>query len=137
MLKNPSRHHELVDPLLRGDYPRGDLNQAVAVAAMCLQEEASVRPYMSDTVVALGFLAEVPSGYKEKINTVPQNKQDKDPSFTGSTKQDQRSFDRQRAVTEAIEWGATRQKQKAQIQEKTSHLQGIVAPTEPTGCKNQ
>ncbi|XP_006653996.1 probable serine/threonine-protein kinase PBL25 [Oryza brachyantha] len=122
MLKD-RRYHELVDPLLRGDYPKGDLDQAVAVASMCLQDEPSVRPYMSDTVAALGFLAEVPTGYQEKINTVPQNKQDKDPSVTGNTKQEKTAFDRQRAVAEAIEWGAMRQKQKAQVQEKKNHLQ--------------
>lgn len=33
------------------------LNQAVGVAAMCLQEEASVRPLIADVVMALSFLA--------------------------------------------------------------------------------
>ncbi|KAL5230323.1 hypothetical protein ABZP36_029099 [Zizania latifolia] len=74
MLKDRRRYHELVDPLLRGNYPKRDLNQAVGIAAMCLQEEALVRPYMSDAVVTLGFLKEVPEGYDEKISIVPQNK---------------------------------------------------------------
>jgi len=56
MLKDRKRYSELVDPLLRGEYPERDLGQAVGVAAMCLQEEASVRPYMSDAVVALDSL---------------------------------------------------------------------------------
>lgn len=33
-----------------------DLNQVVAVAAMCLQEEPTVRPFMSDVVTLLSFL---------------------------------------------------------------------------------
>lgn len=33
------------------------LNQAVGVAAMCLQEESSVRPLFGDVVAALSFLA--------------------------------------------------------------------------------
>lgn len=33
------------------------MNQAVAIAAMCLQEEASVRPLIADIAPALGFLA--------------------------------------------------------------------------------
>lgn len=33
---------------------------------MCLQEEASIPPYMNDVVVPLGFLAEVPAGCEEK-----------------------------------------------------------------------
>ncbi|KAL5230022.1 hypothetical protein ABZP36_028798 [Zizania latifolia] len=127
MLKD-RRYHELVDPLLRGDYPERDLNQVVGVAAMCLQEEASLRPYMSDAVVALGFLAEVPAGYEGKISIAPQNKQAEDPSVTGRSKQDQRKIDRQRAVAEAIEWGAMRQKQRAQIQEKKAQSQGIIGP---------
>ncbi|THU68298.1 hypothetical protein C4D60_Mb08t02430 [Musa balbisiana] len=38
------------------DYPAKGLSQAVAVAAICLQEEASVRPLMADVVKALSFL---------------------------------------------------------------------------------
>lgn len=33
------------------------LYQALAIAAMCLQEEASTRPLMSDVVTALEFLS--------------------------------------------------------------------------------
>uniref|UniRef100_A0ACD5W7A9 Uncharacterized protein n=1 Tax=Avena sativa TaxID=4498 RepID=A0ACD5W7A9_AVESA len=124
------RYHELVDPLLRGEYPEKDLSQAVGVAAMCLQEEDTVRPYMSDAVVALGFLAEVPAGCEEKPSTVPQKKEAEDPSLTNSTKQDESTFDRQRVVAEAIEWGAMRQKQKAQTQGKATDSGCIIAPTE-------
>ncbi|RZS28089.1 hypothetical protein BHM03_00061645 [Ensete ventricosum] len=60
MFRDQKRFHELLDPLLRGDgYPaKGGLSQAVAVAAMCLQEEASVRPLMADVVITLSFLTE-------------------------------------------------------------------------------
>ncbi|KAE8709351.1 Serine/threonine-protein kinase [Hibiscus syriacus] len=51
----------LADPLLKGDYPCKGLHQAIAVAAMCLQEEANVRPQMSDVVTALSFLGTGPS----------------------------------------------------------------------------
>lgn len=56
MFRDQKRYPELVDPLLQGDYPGKGLSQAVAVAAMCLQEEASVRPLMADVVKALSFL---------------------------------------------------------------------------------
>lgn len=125
MLRDRKRCHELVDPLLRGDYPEKDLGQAVGVAAMCLQEEASVRPYMSDAVVALGFLAEVPAGYEKNPRTVPQKKQVEDPSLTSTiTKQDKSTYDRQKAVAEAIEWGSLRQKQKAKSQGIVSQPKG-------------
>ncbi|XP_071682708.1 probable serine/threonine-protein kinase PBL25 [Lolium perenne] len=130
MIRDRRRYHELVDPLLRGEYPEKDLSQAVGVAAMCLQEEDTVRPYMSDAVVALGFLAEVPAGCEEKPSAVLQKKQVEDPSLTNSTKQDESTFDRQRVVAEAIEWGAMRQKQKAQNQGKATDSQCIIEPTE-------
>ncbi|RLN30907.1 serine/threonine-protein kinase CDL1-like [Panicum miliaceum] len=126
MLRDRKRYCELVDPLLRGEYPERDLGQAVGVAAMCLQEEASVRPYMSDAVVALGFLAEVPAGYKYKSGPIPQMKQVEDPSSTSSSKQDKSAYDRKKAVAEAIEWGSLRQKQKAQSPEKKAYSQGII-----------
>ncbi|XP_058092556.1 probable serine/threonine-protein kinase PBL25 [Magnolia sinica] len=55
--KDPKRFPELADPLLQGKFPVRGLNQAVAVAAMCLQEEAAVRPLIVDAVTALSFLA--------------------------------------------------------------------------------
>ncbi|RLM61515.1 hypothetical protein C2845_PM14G10430 [Panicum miliaceum] len=58
MLRDGKRYRELADPLLRGDFPERDLKQAVAVAAMCLQDEASARPLMSDTAITLEYLAE-------------------------------------------------------------------------------
>ncbi|XP_050208345.1 probable serine/threonine-protein kinase PBL25 [Mercurialis annua] len=58
VFKDPKRFPELADPLMNGNFPVRGLNQAVAVAAMCLHEEASVRPWMSDVVSALSFLGE-------------------------------------------------------------------------------
>lgn len=46
----------MADPKLKY-YPDKDLNQVVAIAAMCLQEEAAARPLMSDVVTALSFLS--------------------------------------------------------------------------------
>ncbi|GJM88814.1 hypothetical protein PR202_ga05380 [Eleusine coracana subsp. coracana] len=39
MFKDQKRYHELVDPLIKKEYPAKALNQVVAMAAMCLQEE--------------------------------------------------------------------------------------------------
>ena len=47
----------MADPLLEGKYPIKGLYQALAVAAMCLQEEAATRPLISDVVTALEFLS--------------------------------------------------------------------------------
>ncbi|CAO2196049.1 unnamed protein product [Urochloa humidicola] len=58
MLRDSKRYRELADPRLGAKFPERDLKQAVAVAAMCLQEEASARPLMSDAAVTLEYLAE-------------------------------------------------------------------------------
>ena len=47
----------MADPLLEENYPVKGLYQALAVAAMCLQEEADTRPLIGDVVTALEFLA--------------------------------------------------------------------------------
>lgn len=47
----------MVDPLLQGQFPLRCLHQAIAVIAMCLQEQPKFRPLISDIVVALEYLA--------------------------------------------------------------------------------
>lgn len=47
----------MADPLLQGRYPVRGLYQALAVAAMCLQEQAATRPLIGDVVTALTYLA--------------------------------------------------------------------------------
>ncbi|XP_051206110.1 probable serine/threonine-protein kinase PBL23 [Lolium perenne] len=60
MFKDQKRYHELVDPLVKREYPAKALNQVVAMASMCLQEEDCVRPMMGDVVMTLGFLTMLP-----------------------------------------------------------------------------
>jgi len=57
IFREPNRFPELADPLLQGEFPEKSLNQAVAIAAMCLQEEPIVRPLISDVVTALSFMS--------------------------------------------------------------------------------
>ncbi|CAI9292584.1 unnamed protein product [Lactuca saligna] len=64
LFKDQSKHPMVADPLLNGDYPIKCLHQAIAIAAMCLQEEPNTRPYMSDVVVALDYLAMVQDDHK-------------------------------------------------------------------------
>jgi len=60
MFKDQKRYHELVDPVIKREYPSKALNQIVAMASMCLQEEDCVRPMMGDVVMTLGFLVDLP-----------------------------------------------------------------------------
>ncbi|KAJ8558461.1 hypothetical protein K7X08_005227 [Anisodus acutangulus] len=53
IFRNPKRFRVMADPVLKNRFPERSLNQAVGVAAMCLQEEPSVRPLISDAVAAL------------------------------------------------------------------------------------
>lgn len=57
LFKDRRKFTLMADPLLEGTYPIKGLYQALAVAAMCLQEEASTRPLISDVVTALEYLA--------------------------------------------------------------------------------
>lgn len=49
---------KMADPLLEKKFPLKGLYQALAISSMCLQEEASSRPLISDVVTALAFLAD-------------------------------------------------------------------------------
>lgn len=57
MFKDRRKFVLMADPSLEGKYPLKGLHQALAIAAMCLQEEAEIRPLMSDVVTALEYLA--------------------------------------------------------------------------------
>ncbi|XP_042469816.1 serine/threonine-protein kinase PBS1-like [Zingiber officinale] len=47
----------LADPRLQGRFPMRGLYQALAVASMCIQEQAASRPLIADVVTALSYLA--------------------------------------------------------------------------------
>ncbi|GER56275.1 protein kinase superfamily protein, partial [Striga asiatica] len=57
LFKDRNKFTIMADPLLEGKYPVKGLYQALAVAAMCLQEEAGTRPLIGDVVTALEYLA--------------------------------------------------------------------------------
>ncbi|KAJ0014867.1 hypothetical protein Pint_21419 [Pistacia integerrima] len=58
IFKDPKRFPDMADPHLKKQFPERSLNQAVAIAAMCLQDEPSTRPLISDVVTTLSFLSE-------------------------------------------------------------------------------
>ncbi|KAL4642831.1 serine/threonine-protein kinase PBL27 [Castanea sativa] len=57
LFKDRRKFPKMADPLLKGRYPMRGLYQALAVAAMCLQEQAATRPLIGDVVTALTYLA--------------------------------------------------------------------------------
>lgn len=58
----------MVDPALEGQYPVRGLYQALAIAAMSIQEQPSMRPLIADIVKALKYLAS--QTYDPKIHHV-------------------------------------------------------------------
>ncbi|KAJ4795941.1 Kinase superfamily protein [Rhynchospora pubera] len=56
MLTDQARYPDLIDPLIKNDYPPKGLKHAVAIAAICLQEIASNRPEMCLVAMALEHL---------------------------------------------------------------------------------
>uniref|UniRef100_A0A0D9WFT6 non-specific serine/threonine protein kinase n=1 Tax=Leersia perrieri TaxID=77586 RepID=A0A0D9WFT6_9ORYZ len=57
LFKDRRKFPKMADPLLEGRFPMRGLYQALAVAAMCLQEQAATRPFIGDVVTALSYLA--------------------------------------------------------------------------------
>ncbi|XP_073053231.1 probable serine/threonine-protein kinase PBL21 [Primulina eburnea] len=56
-LKDRTKFSQMVDPLLEGRFSTRSLQHAIAITSMCLQEQASFRPLISDIVMALEYLA--------------------------------------------------------------------------------
>ncbi|CAL9230529.1 unnamed protein product [Arabidopsis halleri] len=57
IFRDPKRYPDMADPLMRKNFSERGLNQAVAITSMCLQEEPTARPLISDVMVALSFLS--------------------------------------------------------------------------------
>lgn len=57
LFKDRRKFSQMADPALHGQYPMRGLYQALAVAAMCVQEEPTMRPAIADVVTALTYLA--------------------------------------------------------------------------------
>lgn len=57
LFKDRRKFSQMADPLLRGQYPDRGLYQALAIAAMCVQDQPTMRPLIADVVTALSYLA--------------------------------------------------------------------------------
>ncbi|PNT74525.1 probable serine/threonine-protein kinase PBL7 isoform X3 [Brachypodium distachyon] len=57
LFKDRRKFPQMADPALKGQYPSRGLYQALAVAAMCVQEQPTMRPVIGDVVTALSYLA--------------------------------------------------------------------------------
>nr|GMD67155.1 serine/threonine-protein kinase CDL1-like [Ipomoea batatas] len=57
LFKDRKKFSVMADPALQGHYPVRGLYQALAIAAMCVQEQPNLRPLVADIVTALNYLA--------------------------------------------------------------------------------
>ncbi|KAK1375152.1 putative serine/threonine-protein kinase PBL23 [Heracleum sosnowskyi] len=69
LFKDKRKFKSIADPLLQDKYPVKGLYQALAIASMCLQEEAKTRPLISDVVTALEYLSMENYGEIDEIIT--------------------------------------------------------------------
>ncbi|KAF7831381.1 putative serine/threonine-protein kinase PBL23 [Senna tora] len=88
LLKDRKKFTLMADPLLEERYPIKGLYQALAVAAMCLQEEAATRPLISDVVTALEFLAK-----KNVDSDNDDDDEDREHIFESSTEEEEEEED--------------------------------------------
>ncbi|KAL3818724.1 hypothetical protein ACJIZ3_004629 [Penstemon smallii] len=120
---------KLADPRLQGKFPMRGLYQALAVASMCIQEEAAARPLIGDVVTALSYLANQAYDSKRFASDKDDSSRSKDGrimrneegggsgrkwELEGSERDDSpketakilnRDLERERAVAEAKMWG--------------------------------
>ncbi|GMJ09909.1 avrPphB susceptible 1 [Hibiscus trionum] len=133
LFNNRRKFSKLADPQLQGRYPVRGLYQALAVASMCIQEQAATRPLIGDVVTALSYLVNQPydpnaAGHGSRGSRDTDEKRHRDDrrgrvskndeggasgrrwDLDGSEKEDSprettKMLDRERAVAEAKMWG--------------------------------
>ncbi|XP_057449086.1 probable serine/threonine-protein kinase PBL5 isoform X2 [Lotus japonicus] len=87
LFRDRQKFSQMVDPLLQGQYPKRGLYQALAIAAMCVQEQPSMRPVVADVVTALNYLA---SNKYDPLNQHVQTSKNPSPPKDGRDDDDHR-----------------------------------------------
>jgi hypothetical protein len=72
LFKDQRNFSKMVDPLLEGQYPARGLYQALAVAAMCVEEQSSMRPVIADVVAALNYISS--QKYDPQVHPIQSSK---------------------------------------------------------------
>lgn len=93
LFKDRRKFCQIADPVLQGQYPARGLYQALAVAAMCVQEQPNMRPVIADVVTALSYLASQKydpethpiQNSRCSPSTPPRSKRDNDKRLNGGS----------------------------------------------------
>ena len=96
LFKDRLRFAQMADPMLRGQSPSRGLYQALAIAAMCVQEQPNMRPVIADVVTALSYLASqrydpgiiLPNDSPGSAYTPPRANRDSDRKLNGGRRYD-------------------------------------------------
>ncbi|XP_075638534.1 putative serine/threonine-protein kinase PBL7 [Castanea sativa] len=89
LFKDREKFSKMADPLLQGQYPSRGLYQALAIAAMCVQDQPTMRPVIADVVTALTYLAaqkydpDTVQGSRHSLFSPPRTKRDSDKKQNG------------------------------------------------------
>lgn len=102
----------LADPQLKGRFEKTMLKKALEVAFMCLKEDASARPSMSEIAKALDYLKSRRYDPNKGFNSIDDHKKSCVDIGNESPKETTRMLnnndsERERAVAEARMWGET------------------------------
>ncbi|CAN1313632.1 Serine/threonine-protein kinase PBS1 [Linum perenne] len=125
---------KLADPRLQGRYPMRGLYQALAVASMCIQEQAAARPLIGDVVTALSYLANhayEPAGAEDGGGSgrrweLDGSEKDDSPRENNAktTTTTTRDLEREKAVAEARMWGENWREKRRQSAQGSSDGDG-------------
>lgn len=143
MFNDRRKFIKLADPKLKGRFPTRALYQALAVASMCIQEQAATRPLIADVVTALSYLAN--QAYDPSKDESRRNRDERGArlitrsdegggsgskfDLEGSEKEDSpretarilnRDINRERAVAEAKMWGESLREKRRLSEQGTS-----------------
>lgn len=88
LFRNRKKFSLMADPMLEGGYPMRGLYQALAIAAMCVQEQPNMRPAIADVVTALSYLSsqQQSSSFKNNYQEQRGHKHSSQTAHGGMTK---------------------------------------------------
>lgn len=140
MFSNRRKLARLADPRLRGKFPMRGLYQALAVASMCIQEQAVTRPLIADVVTALSYLSShtydsdaaqdsTVAGIGRDLDAMRDVRREERNGRRSSRNENssikkhlnQKDLDREKAVAEAKLWGENLRRANAQINSNDSN----------------
>ncbi|KAJ7559458.1 hypothetical protein O6H91_04G085800 [Diphasiastrum complanatum] len=130
LFKDRVRFPQMADPLLKGQVPKRGLYQALAVAAMCLQEDAATRPVIGDVVTALNFLAS--QTYDSTVNSLANSRS----SATTTREKRNRKVSSERYANSAMSSSPGERGPKDRSRHKGARSSSVHGQGSPEICSN-